>query len=213
MTGVPSIIPLTVFPTPALNTLHQQPAQTRIDIGLKQMAYVCIAGAIEDFGGRKLSGGDNCSRQREWASSAARWLRAAGKHGRSAPPFTLDWCASILSIDPKWIARNGFSRLKNINLANWRWVRENRGKRQRKTLQRTTKRCSYCGTTFLPRSNKAQQCCSQKCAARMGWARRQRNTEQAEPRTSVNRYALYLEYCDRVGAPPLTEPQWRVLSG
>ena len=100
------------------------PEPDRIDLGLKQLAFVTITGALLDAMGRDAS----CYRanaRRQNAADAIRWLRVARVEARDLTPFSIVWCAHILDLDARKIALTGVARIPNSGLRNWRYGRQN----------------------------------------------------------------------------------------
>src|SRR5262249_16733287 len=106
-----------------------EPRPSHVWVGGHQFALALIRNCFEDAIGRGSDTHGNDRRLR--AAHALRWLRQAGKldpvRRRKALPVdlredligSLDWCASILNVDPVRIARDGVHCVPGSGLKNW----------------------------------------------------------------------------------------------
>jgi hypothetical protein len=213
-----------------------RPEQTRISVGLQQLAFATFANAIEDAMGRTTSvyrKRVNKARRKN-AAAALWWLRSAGRGDLS--PFTPDWCAHLLGVDARWLARHGVARVAGGGLANWREWRAHRGENRIQRTPRLTKTCPECHTQFTTKENKRIYC-GVDCArmARYGNARATDSTDSAsvsgarqvaEARSDAEqsdtrkveicseRYKNYVRFCLHFWkCTPASEVFWNILSG
>jgi len=187
------------------------PQRPRIAIGLQQLAFTTLTGALEDMMGRGVGcyRNDKMSQRRMNASRAIRWLRSAGRGDLS--PFTPDWVAHVLDMDARKMVRHGVARLGFKGLHDWREFRTQRNLNRIQRLPRLSKQCAHCHCTFETKDDH-RRFCSSACSN----ASRRPQPEQREGTAGsvgMDRYALYCLFCERLDLKPATEMFWRMVAG
>src|SRR5579883_56225 len=203
-----------------------RPDQTRVSVGLQQLAFATFANALEDAMGRTTG---VCRQsidraRRRNAAAAIRWLRSAGRGDLT--PFTPDWCAHLLGVDARWLARHGVARVSGGGLTNWREWRAHRTENRIQRAPRLTKICRECRKTFTTKNPK-QTYCSVACAhqARVNASSvstQQQVAERAQVSAETHcdnvpnylkRYKSYVRWCLQIWrCEPASEVFWNLLS-
>jgi hypothetical protein len=142
------------------------PETITVSLGLRQLALMTVSGAIEDGQGR---GAYTDKRQRRQnAARAIRWLRTRTTERHHEPngaliPFSLPWCADVIGVDARLLARQGVSRVGGGGLDNWRlWRRQRNGNRVQ-PLPVLLKTCAGCNAPYTTKTAR-QVYCSQACS-------------------------------------------------
>jgi len=167
-----------------------------------QLAFYTYAGAVEDARGRALNGQPERTKRNN-AALALRWLRAGLRPG-PLQPFSVRWCAHILSVDPKWLVQTGVQRLPLSGLTYWRQWKAEFGKNRQTKKPVTLRTCAHCGREMQLKScQKARQFCTPRCTIAHRMSRKPK----------VDTYKSYQRFCRAVGCIPLTQTQWSILCG